>query len=73
MWLVWGKGDVHVVWIGKPRIVLLGRLMFRWDEYMKKNVNPLKTKRFCVILELISYRAVNTLHLGYKNQILNAV
>ena len=37
------------------------------------DVNPLKTNRICVILGLNVYRAVNTLHLGYKNQSVNAV
>jgi hypothetical protein len=33
--------------------------------------NPLKTKRICYGLS--AYRAVNTLHFGYKNQSLNVV
>jgi hypothetical protein len=36
-------------------------------------VNPLKTKRICIIYELGAYRAVNTLHFDYKNQSLNAL
>jgi hypothetical protein len=36
-------------------------------------INPLKTKRICFILGLSAYRAVNTLHLGYKNQSLNVL
>jgi hypothetical protein len=35
--------------------------------------NPLKTKRLCFILGLSAYRAVNTLHFGYKNQSLNVL
>jgi hypothetical protein len=34
-------------------------------------INPLKTKRICFIQGLSAYRAVNTLHFGYKNQSLN--
>jgi len=30
--------------------------------------NSLKTKRICFIEDISPYRAVNTLHLGYKNQ-----
>jgi hypothetical protein len=37
------------------------------------NFNPLKTKRICFIYGLSAYRAVNTLHLGYKNQSLNVL
>jgi hypothetical protein len=39
-----------------------------WD-----NINPLKTKRICFIEGLSAYRAVNTLHFGYKNQSLNVL
>ena len=35
--------------------------------------NPLKTKRRPLYLKTISYRAVNTFHLGYKNQSVYAV
>jgi hypothetical protein len=35
--------------------------------------NPLKTKRICFILGLGAYRAVNTLHFGYKNQSLDVL
>jgi hypothetical protein len=35
--------------------------------------NPLKTKRICFIYGLSAYRAVNTLHFGYKNQSLNVL
>jgi hypothetical protein len=36
-------------------------------------INPLKTKRVCFIWGLSAYRAVNTLHFGYKNQSLNVL
>jgi hypothetical protein len=36
-------------------------------------INPLKTKRVCFIYGLSAYRAVNTLHFGYKNQSLNVL
>jgi hypothetical protein len=36
-------------------------------------INPLKTKRVCFIQGLSAYRAVNTLHFGYKNQSLNVL
>jgi hypothetical protein len=36
-------------------------------------INLLKTKRVCFIQGLSSYRAVNTLHFGYKNQSLNVL
>jgi hypothetical protein len=36
-------------------------------------LNPLKTKRVCIIEGVSPYRAVNTLHLGYKNQSVNVV
>jgi hypothetical protein len=35
--------------------------------------NPLKTKHICFIQGLSAYRAVNTLHFGYKNQSLNVL
>jgi hypothetical protein len=35
--------------------------------------NPLKTKPICFIYGLSAYRAVNTLHFGYKNQSLNVL
>jgi hypothetical protein len=37
------------------------------------NVNPLKTKLISFIQGLSPYRAVNTLHFGYKNQSLNVL
>ena len=36
-------------------------------------IDALKTKRICVLLGLSSYRAVNTLHLGYKSQTVKVV
>jgi hypothetical protein len=48
-----------------PRISLL-----RGDADV---INPLKTKRICFIQGLSAYRAVNTLHFGYKNQSLNVL
>jgi hypothetical protein len=33
-------------------------------------LNPLKTKRISAIQGLSPYRALNTLHLGYKNKLL---
>jgi hypothetical protein len=38
-----------------------------------ERINPLKTNRICFIQGLSAYRAVNTLHLGYKNQSLNVL
>jgi hypothetical protein len=37
------------------------------------NFNPLKTDFICFIQGLSAYRAVNTLHFGYKNQSLNVL
>jgi hypothetical protein len=42
-------------------------------EWMNSKLNPLKTKRICFIEGLSAYRAVNTLHFGYKNQSLNVL
>jgi hypothetical protein len=39
----------------------------------KKYINLLKMKRICFIQGLSAYRAVNTLHFGYKNQSLNVL
>jgi len=36
-------------------------------------INPLKSKRRLLYLKAQSYRAVNTFHLGYKNQSVYAV
>jgi hypothetical protein len=36
-------------------------------------INLLKTKRICFMQGLSAYRAVNTLHFGYKNQSLNVL
>jgi hypothetical protein len=38
-----------------------------------RSFNPLKTKRICFIQGPSAYRAVNTLHFGYKNQSLNVL
>jgi hypothetical protein len=46
-------------------IILMHSYIFR--------INPLKTKRICFIDGLSAYRAVNTLHFGYKNQSLNVL
>jgi hypothetical protein len=43
----------------------------QWWEHAY--INPLKTKRICFIQGLSAYRAVNTLHFGYKNQSLNVL
>jgi hypothetical protein len=37
------------------------------------DINPLKTRRICFIKGLSAYRAVNTLHFGYKNQSVNVL
>jgi hypothetical protein len=42
-------------------------------EKWKKDINPLKTEHICLIQGLSAYRAVNTLHFGYKNQSLNVL
>jgi len=36
-------------------------------------INPSKKKHICIIQGPSTYRAVNTLNLGYKNQTVNAV
>jgi hypothetical protein len=36
-------------------------------------LNPLKMQHICFILGLSTYRAVNTLHFGYKSQSLNVL
>jgi hypothetical protein len=41
--------------------------------HFHSEINPLKTKRICFIQGLSVYRAVNTLHFGYKNQSLNVL
>jgi hypothetical protein len=38
-----------------------------------RRYSPLKTKRMCFIQGLSAYRAVNTLHFGYKSQSLNVL
>jgi hypothetical protein len=42
-------------------------------EAFSLEFNPLRTKRICFIQGLSAYRAVNTLHFGYKNQSLNVL
>jgi hypothetical protein len=37
------------------------------------SINPLKTKRICFTQGLSAYRAVNTLHFGYKTQSLDVL
>jgi hypothetical protein len=49
----------------KGVIIILGRLVL--------SINPLKTKRISFIWGLSAYRAVNTLHFGYKNQSLDVL
>jgi hypothetical protein len=44
-----------------------------WLNVNLQQVSPLKTKRICFIQGLSEYRAVNTLHFGYKNQSLNVL
>jgi hypothetical protein len=44
----------------------LTSIISTYNDY--KPINPLKTQRICVIQGLSPYRAVNTLHLGYKNR-----
>jgi len=51
----------------KPHIDLFS-LMHATCRAYPTFLNLLKTKRVCVILGLSPYRAVNALHLGYKNQ-----
>jgi hypothetical protein len=43
------------------------------DSWKKRYFNPLKTKRISFTKGLSAYRAVNTLHFGYKNQSLNVL
>jgi hypothetical protein len=50
-----------VILIQSSRLVLRGAM------------NPLKTKFICFIQGLSAYRAVKTLHFGYKNQSLNVL
>jgi hypothetical protein len=42
-------------------------------KHLAIHFNLLKTKRICFIQGLSAYRAVNTLHFGYKNQSLNVL
>jgi hypothetical protein len=41
--------------------------------HIARKINPLNKKSLCFIEGLSAYRAVNTLHFGYKNQSLNAL
>ena len=41
--------------------------------FMYRQVNPRRARRICVRLGLSAYRAVSTLHFGYKNQPVNHV
>jgi hypothetical protein len=52
--------------------ILLVRSLGRFSS-SDLDINPLKTKRICFIEGLSAYRAVNTLHFGYKNQSLNVL
>jgi hypothetical protein len=53
------------------------RETFAYEQQVRRlgvtELNPLKTKRICFIQGLSAYRAVNTLHFGYKNQSLNVL
>jgi hypothetical protein len=48
-----------------------GTTELRYEDVL--TINALKTKRICFTYELSPYRAVNTLHFGYKNQSLNVL
>jgi hypothetical protein len=50
-----------------------GNWRIETNREINEVINPLKTKRICFILGLSPYRAVNTLHFGYKNQSLNVL
>jgi len=43
------------------------------NKLLGNNINHLKTKRRMLYLKTQAYRAVNTFHLGYKNQSVYAV
>ena len=61
-----------VVWVAlSPVGGLFVSLFGIWQTDLK--INPLKTKRRLLYLRPRSYRAVNTFHLGYKNQSVYAV
>jgi hypothetical protein len=60
--------------------MLLVKYNIFWDNIKytkharnKSLFNPLKTKHICFIQGISAYRAVNTLHFGYKNQSLNVL
>jgi hypothetical protein len=44
-----------------------------WLMVHISNINPLKTKHICFIQGISAYRAIKTLHFGYKNQSLNVL
>jgi hypothetical protein len=50
-----------------------GQCSSQWVSPDYGDISPLKTKRICFIQGLSEYRAVNTLHFGYKNQSLNVL
>jgi hypothetical protein len=49
------------------------RAMSLNSSTLEPNINPLKTKPICFIYGLSAYSAVNTFHLGDKNQFLDVV
>jgi hypothetical protein len=58
---------------GKQRTSEVLVLFYYFNTILFYVINPLKTKRICFIQGLSAYRAVNTLHFGYKNQSLNVL
>jgi hypothetical protein len=54
---------------------MLDNLFFTDEAWFQLSgyINPLKTEPVCFIYGLSAYRAVNTLHFGYKNQSLNVL
>jgi hypothetical protein len=52
--------------------VVIALMEFTYSS-LQVHINPLKMKHICVIYGLSPYRAVNTLHLGSKNQRVNVV
>jgi hypothetical protein len=55
------------------RVITRMRFTPRCLFHYKVKINPLKANRICFIEGLSAYRAVNTLHFGYKNQPLNVL
>jgi hypothetical protein len=51
--------------------IMYSWICFKFVLFTKTLINPLKTKRICFIQGLSAYRAVNSLHFGYKNLSLN--